>query len=66
MGTKGFKVIKFRGRNWIFYNAFDSEPEGLGESLVDNIPMNTEEYQIWYVLAGATIHILVFPALTPK
>lgn len=60
MRTKGSKVTKFRGRNWIFYNAFDSAPDGLGESLVDNIPIDTEEYQIWYVLAGATIGMVYY------
>lgn len=47
MGTRGYRVIKFRGRNWIFYNHFDSYPEGLGQWLVDSIPADPEQYQKW-------------------
>ncbi len=57
MGTKVFKITKFKSRNWIFYNAFDSEPEGLGESLVDNIPMNTEDYHGEYLMVDDTIEV---------
>ena len=47
MGTRGFKIIKFRGRYWIFYNHWDSYPDGLGQALVDDIPADDEEYQQW-------------------
>lgn len=47
MGTRGFRIIKFRGRYWIFYNHWDSYPNGLGKSLVDGIPADPEEYQKW-------------------
>lgn len=47
MGTRGFRIIKFRGRYWIFYNHWDSYPNGLGKSLVGGIPTDPEEYQKW-------------------
>lgn len=47
MGTRGFRIIKFRGRYWIFYNHWDSYPEGLGKSLVESIPTDPEDYQKW-------------------
>jgi len=47
MGTRGLRVIKFRGRHWILYNQYDSYPEGMGKSLVDQIPTYPEEYQKW-------------------
>lgn len=47
MGTRGFRIIKFKGRYWIFYNHFDSYPDGLGKSLVEAIPTDPEAYQNW-------------------
>lgn len=47
MGTRGFRIIRFRGRYWIFYNHWDSYPQGLGKSLVDSIPTDPQEYQKW-------------------
>ena len=47
MGTRGYRIIKFRGRYWIFYNHWDSYPEGLGQWLVDSIPSDPEQYQKW-------------------
>ena len=47
MGTRGYKIIRFRGRYWIFYNHWDSYPEGLGQWLVDSIPADPEQYQKW-------------------
>ena len=47
MGTRGYRIIKFRGRYWIFYNHWDSYPEGLGQWLVDSIPADPEQYQKW-------------------
>lgn len=45
MGTRGFRIIRFRGRYYIFYNHWDSYPEGMGKSLVDQIPQDPDEYQ---------------------
>lgn len=47
IGTRGFQIIKFKGRYWIFYNHWDSFPDGLGNSLVESIPENPEKYQKW-------------------
>ena len=47
MGTRGYRIIRFRGRYWIFYNHWDSNPHGLGQWLVDSIPADPEQYQKW-------------------
>lgn len=45
MGTRGFRIVHFRGRYYVLYNQWDSYPEGMGQSLVDQIPQDLEEYQ---------------------
>ncbi|SLM38110.1 F-box domain [Lasallia pustulata] len=47
MGTRGFRIIHFRGRYYILYNHWDSYPEGMGQWLVDQIPQDPDEYQLW-------------------
>ena len=47
MGTRGYRVVKFKGRYWIFYNHWDSYPDGLGDWLVQSIPADPEGYQKW-------------------
>lgn len=47
MGTRGYRVIRFRGRYYRFYNHFDSYPEGLGTEIVSQIPTDPESYQQW-------------------
>ena len=47
MGTRGYRIVKFRARYWIFYNHWDSHPYGLGQWLVDSIPADPEQYQNW-------------------
>ena len=47
MGTRGYKIIRFRGRYYCFYNHFDSYPDFFGASLVSEIPSDPEEYQKW-------------------
>ncbi|KAL6712735.1 hypothetical protein ACLMJK_009673 [Lecanora helva] len=47
MGTRGFKIVKFRGRYWHFYSLRDSYPEGLGEAIVRKIPKDSAGYQAW-------------------
>ena len=47
MGTRGFRIIEFKGRYWIFYNHWNSSPDGLGNSLVESIPEDPEKYQKW-------------------
>ncbi|KAL8762928.1 MAG: hypothetical protein Q9184_001150 [Pyrenodesmia sp. 2 TL-2023] len=47
MGTRGLRIVKFRGRNWIFYNHWDSYLKGMGDSLVNTIPTDPLEYRKW-------------------
>ena len=47
MGTRGFKAHRFRGRFYIFYNHWDSYPQGLGNDIVSEIPTNPDEYRKW-------------------
>ena len=47
MGTRGLRIVKFKGRYWIFYNHWDSYPDGMGKSLVNSIPTDPEEYKKW-------------------
>lgn len=45
MGTRGHFVIRCRGRYFVYYNQFDSYPEGLGNAIVHSIPVNHEEFR---------------------
>lgn len=45
MGTNGLWSVYFRGRYYIYYNHWDSYPEGLGEILIDQIPADPEQLQ---------------------
>ncbi len=47
MGTRGYKITRFRGRYYCFYNHWDSNPDGYGACLVNEIPNDPEEYQKW-------------------
>ncbi|CEN59710.1 hypothetical protein ASPCAL02154 [Aspergillus calidoustus] len=47
MGTRGLLFIRWEGRYYVYYNHYDSYPEGLGEAIVENIPITPEEYQEW-------------------
>ena len=48
MGTRGYRVYRFRGRYYALYNHWDSYPEGLGADLIATIPTDPEEYKgIW-------------------
>lgn len=47
MGTRGYRIVKFRGRYWIFFNHWDSYLERMGTSLVQSIPTDPEEYRTW-------------------
>jgi MULE transposase domain len=38
MSTRGLRIIRFRGRYFIYYNHSDSYPTGLGIDIVSNIP----------------------------
>lgn len=45
--TEGYRVIRFRGRYYCFWNRWDSYPHGLGKKIVSEIPIHPEAYQQW-------------------
>jgi hypothetical protein len=45
MGTRGLKIVRFRGRYYIRHNQYDSYFEGLGAKIVASIPLDPVEYQ---------------------
>lgn len=45
MGTRGHFFIRCRGRYFVYYNQFDSYPEGLGDAIVNSIPIDPEEFR---------------------
>ncbi|RAH62197.1 F-box domain protein [Aspergillus piperis CBS 112811] len=47
MGTRGLFFIRCRGRYFVYYNQFDSYPEGLGDAILNEIPEDPEKYQEW-------------------
>ena len=47
MGTGGYRIIRFRGRYYCFYNHSDSYPDFYGAGLVSEIPSDPEKYQKW-------------------
>ncbi|KAI9792913.1 MAG: hypothetical protein M1816_001235 [Peltula sp. TS41687] len=47
MGTRGYYVFYFRGRFYVYYNHYDSYPEGLGTWIIDSIPTDPVGYQEW-------------------
>ncbi|EFY85109.1 hypothetical protein J3459_011867 [Metarhizium acridum] len=47
MGTRGLKIVRFRGRYYIYYNQFDSYFEGLGAEIVASVPTEPDKYQEW-------------------
>jgi len=50
MGTRGYVMVRFRGRYYIRYHRFDSYYEGLGVEIIADIPTDPNEYQslqIW-------------------
>ncbi|KAI4116182.1 MAG: hypothetical protein LQ345_003354 [Seirophora villosa] len=47
MGTRGLRIVRYRGRYWCFYNHWDSYLDGMGNSLVETIPTDPHEYKIW-------------------
>ena len=47
MGTRGLRVVRFRKRYYIFYNHWDSYPEGLGTEIAAGIPSDAAKYQEW-------------------
>ncbi|KAL4955651.1 hypothetical protein BDW69DRAFT_182397 [Aspergillus filifer] len=54
MGTRGLLFVRYKGRYFIYYNHFDSYPEGLGEAIVATIPADPDKYQAWLESLKAT------------
>jgi len=48
MGTRGYVFIRCRGRYFVYYNHWDSYPEGLGEAIIAKIPTDPEKYHGTY------------------
>jgi hypothetical protein len=49
MGTRGFQVYRHKGRYYVYYNHWDSYPEGFGLDILDEIPRNVskKEFEEW-------------------
>ena len=47
MGTRGYYVYRHNGRYFIYYNHYDSYPEGLGVEFLSGIPKNPEMFKRW-------------------
>ncbi|KAK2853278.1 hypothetical protein FQN49_005234 [Arthroderma sp. PD_2] len=47
MGTRGYRIVRCRGRYWVFFNRYDSYPEHLGSSLLASVPIDPEVYRVW-------------------
>lgn len=45
MGTRGHFVVRCRGRYFVYYSRLDSYPEGLGNAIVNSIPVDPEEFR---------------------
>ncbi|KAL4881558.1 hypothetical protein BJY04DRAFT_55039 [Aspergillus karnatakaensis] len=47
MGTRGLVFIRCNGRIYVYYNHWDSYPDGLGDAIIALIPKDSEKYQEW-------------------
>ncbi|KAL9005181.1 MAG: hypothetical protein Q9188_002017 [Gyalolechia gomerana] len=47
MGTRGLRIVRFRGRYWCFYNHWDSYFKSMGNSLVESVPTDPVGYKKW-------------------
>lgn len=47
MGTRGYRVVRFRRRYYRFFSSLDSYREGLGQQIVDEIPTDPKDYDNW-------------------
>lgn len=45
MSARGLRIVRFRGRYFIYYNNYDNCPKGLGIQLVSEIPTDPEKYK---------------------
>lgn len=55
MGTRGLRIVCFRGRYFVYYNQYDSYPEVFGESVAGRVPDDPQEYKgIPKIFSGLT------------
>ncbi|KAM5431570.1 hypothetical protein McanMca71_004805 [Microsporum canis] len=54
MGTRGYKIVRYKGRYWVYYNHYDSYPENFGVKIVSRIPVDPAEYKAWLEKQRAT------------
>ncbi|KAH9040571.1 hypothetical protein EDB84DRAFT_1475706 [Lactarius hengduanensis] len=47
MGTRGYKVYRWRGWYFVYYNHWDSYPSGLGLQFLATIPRDSKSFQGW-------------------
>ena len=47
MGTRGLRIVRHRGRYYVYWNQYDSYPEGLGKEIVSEIPKSPEAFATW-------------------
>ncbi|KAH8997929.1 hypothetical protein EDB92DRAFT_2060965 [Lactarius akahatsu] len=47
MGTRGYKVYRWRGWYFVYYNHCDSYPSGLGLQFLATIPKDSKSFQGW-------------------
>ncbi|KAH9077835.1 hypothetical protein EDB83DRAFT_2346442 [Lactarius deliciosus] len=47
MGTRGYKVYRWKGWYFVYYNHFDSYPSGLGLQFLATIPKDSKSFQAW-------------------
>lgn len=45
MGTRGLKIVRFRGRYFVYWNQYDSYAKVVGQMLVDQISTDPEQYK---------------------
>ncbi|KAK1149403.1 hypothetical protein N8T08_006626 [Aspergillus melleus] len=53
MGTRGLLFVRCRGRYFVYYNHFDSYPDGLGSAIVQEIPEDPDKYREWLQIMRA-------------
>ncbi|KAL4910648.1 hypothetical protein BDW74DRAFT_172120 [Aspergillus multicolor] len=49
MGTRGLVIYRCNGRYYVYYNHWDSYPEGLGEALVRQIPADPRNIKVTWL-----------------
>ena len=47
MCKRGYRIVHFRGRYYRFYNESYSSPDDYGSDIVNEIPIDPEDYQKW-------------------